>query len=43
MLLRSVKGTFHDAMLDIRDIAEYQEMLYETECGVPVTLALGKS
>lgn len=43
VLLRSVKGTFHDAMLDIGDIAEYQEMLYETECGVPVTLALGKS
>ena len=43
VLLRSVKGTFHDAMLDIGDIAEYQEMLYESECGVPVTLALGKS
>lgn len=43
VLLRSVKGTFHDAMLDIGDIAEYQEMLYETECGIPVTLALGKS
>lgn len=43
VLLRSVKGTFHDAMLDIGDIAEYQEMVYESECGVPVTLALGKS
>lgn len=43
VLLRSVKGTFHDAMLDIGDIAEYQEMQYESECGVPVTLALGKS
>lgn len=43
VLLRSVKGTFHDAMLDIGYIAEYQEMLYESECGVPVTLALGKS
>lgn len=43
VLLRSVKGTFHDAMLDIGDIAEYQETLYEPECGVPVTLALGKS
>lgn len=42
VLLRSVKGTFHDAMLDIGDIAEYRETLYEPECGVPVTLALGK-
>lgn len=42
VLLRSVKGTFQDAMLDIGDIAEYQEVLYESECGVPVTLALGK-
>lgn len=43
LLLRAVKGTFHDAMLDIGDISEYQEMLYETSCGVPVTLALGKN
>lgn len=42
VLLRSVKGTFHDAMLDIGDVAEYRETLYEPECGVPVTLALGK-
>lgn len=41
-LLRSVRGTFHDAMLDIGDISEYQETLYETACGIPVTLALGK-
>lgn len=41
-LLRSVRGTFHDAMLDIGDISEYQETLYETSCGIPVTLALGK-
>lgn len=43
VLLRSVKGSFHDAMLDIGDLADYQEMLYETKCGVPVTLAWGKS
>lgn len=42
-LLRSVRGTFHDAMLDIGDISEYQEKVYETACGVPVTLALGKN
>lgn len=43
VLLRSVKGTFHDAMLNLGDISEYQEMLYESKSGVPVTLALGKS
>lgn len=43
VLLRSVKGTFHDAMLDIGEVTEYQEKLYETECGVPVTLALGRN
>lgn len=43
VLLRSVKGTFHDAMLDIGCISEYQEVLYKSECGVPVTLALGKN
>jgi hypothetical protein len=42
-LLRTVRGTFHDAMLDIGDISEYQETVYETACGVPVTLALGKN
>ena len=41
-LLRSVRGTFHDAMLDIGDISEYQETMYETDCGIPVTLALGR-
>lgn len=41
-LLRSVRGTFHDAMLDIGDISEYQEVSYETACGVSVTLAFGK-
>ena len=42
-LLRTVRGTFHDSMLDIGDISKYQETLYETACGVPVTLALGKN
>lgn len=41
-LLRSVRGTFHDAMLDVGDISQYQESLYETESGVVVTLALGE-
>ena len=40
-LLRSVRGTFHNAMLDIGDVSEYQETLYETVCGNTVTLALG--
>lgn len=43
LLLRSVCGTFHDAMLDIGDISEYQETTYEVACGTSVTLALGKS
>lgn len=42
-LFRSVRGTFHDAMLDIGDVSEYQEVSYETACGVTVTLALSKS
>lgn len=42
-LLRSVRGTFHDAMLDIGDVSEYQEAVYETACGVNVTLALGQN
>ena len=42
-LLRTVRGTFHDSMLDIGDVSEYQETLYETACGIPVTLALGKN
>lgn len=41
-LLRSVRGTFHDVMLDIGDISQYQEITYETDCGVVVTLALGE-
>lgn len=42
-LLRSVKGTFHNAMLDIGDVSEYQEISYKTECGITVTLALGQN
>lgn len=41
-LLRSVKGTFHDTMLEVGDISQYQETAYETACGVAVTLALGE-
>lgn len=40
-LLRAVKGTFHNAMLDIGEVSEYQEILYETAGGISVTLALG--
>ncbi|MCM1412653.1 MAG: hypothetical protein NC305_19245, partial [Lachnospiraceae bacterium] len=40
-LLRSVKGTFHDAMLDIGDAADYEEWRYDAACGVTAALALG--
>lgn len=40
-LLRSVKGIFHDAMLDIGDVADFEEWRYKAACGVTVTLALG--
>lgn len=40
-LLRSVRGSFHDAMLDIGDVADYQEWRYKAACGIAVTLALG--
>lgn len=40
-ILRSVKGSFHDSMLDIGDVANYQEWRYKAACGVTVTLALG--
>lgn len=40
-LLRAVKGTFHNAMLDVGDVSKYQETSYETACGISVTLALG--
>lgn len=41
LLLRSVRGTFHDAMLDIGDVADYEEWQYEVACGITVNLALG--
>lgn len=41
VLLRSVRGSFHDAMLVVGDVGEYEEWYYETACGVTVTLALG--
>ena len=40
-LLRSVRGSFHDSMLDIGDVSDYKEWHYEAACGVTVTLALG--
>lgn len=40
-LLRSVRGSFHDSMLDIGDVSDYQEWHYKAACGVTVTLALG--
>jgi hypothetical protein len=42
-LLRSVRGTFHDSMLDIGDISEYDETEYQAKCGLTVTLALGRN
>lgn len=42
-LLRTVRGTFHDSMLDIGDVSQYQETLYKTASTVPVTLALGEN
>lgn len=38
---RSVKGTFNEVILNIEDVSQYREWVYETACGVPVTLALG--
>ena len=38
---RSVKGCFNEVILNIDDVSQYQEWVYETACGVPVTLALG--
>ena len=40
-LLRSVRGSFHDSMLDIGDVSDYEEWRYEAACGVAVSLALG--
>lgn len=40
-LQRSVRGTFHDAMLVIGNVSDYREWYYETAYDVTVTLALG--
>ena len=41
--MRCVRGSFTDVMLSIGDVRDYQEWVYSTDCGVPVTLALGPS
>ena len=38
---RSVRGCFNEVILNIDDVSRYQEWVYETACGLPVTLALG--
>lgn len=38
---RSVKGCFNEVILNISDVSQYQEWVYETACGQAVTLALG--
>lgn len=37
---RSVKGCFNEVILNITDVSQYQEWVYETACGQVVTLAL---
>jgi len=39
--MRCVRGSFTDVMLNIGDVREYREWVYSTDCGIPVTLALG--
>lgn len=38
---RNVKGGFNEVILNIDDVSQYQEWVYEAACGIPVTLALG--
>ncbi|MCI9121393.1 MAG: hypothetical protein HFG00_07710 [Oscillibacter sp.] len=38
---RSVKGTFDDVMLNIGDLRDFEEWVYQTEDGVRLTLGLG--
>ena len=38
---RSVRGCFNEVILNIDDVSRYQEWVYETAYGLPVTLALG--
>lgn len=39
--MRCVRGSFTDVLLSVGDLRDYREWIYETVCGVPVTLALG--
>jgi len=39
--MRCVRGSFTDVLLSVGNVREYREWVYETACGVPVTLALG--
>lgn len=39
---RSVKGSFNEVILNVGDVSQYQEWVYETGCGQAVTLALGR-
>lgn len=40
---RSVRGTFHEAILNVGDMSQYRDWTYETACGQTVTLAIGPS
>lgn len=40
---RSVRGSFHDVMLNIGDISQYQDWTYRTADGQEVTLAVGET
>lgn len=40
---RSVKGSFNEVILNIDDVSQYREWVYETACGQAVTLALSQS
>lgn len=40
---RSVNGTLHDVILNITDVSQYADWVYETACGQVVTLALSES
>jgi len=39
--MRCVRGSFTDVLLSVGDLRDYREWVYETACGIPVTLALG--
>jgi len=40
---RSVRGSFSDVVLNVRDVADYTQWAYTTACGQEVTLALGST